>query len=1530
MDDTREALHHFHPLVREWFSSRYGKPTDPQERAWPLIASGRNVLITAPTGTGKTYAAFLFALNELIEGRWPGGTTRVLYVSPLKALNTDVRQNLLAPLSELAAFFREKGKELPQIAVATRSGDTPQSERRRMARRPPEILITTPESLNLILASPRSREMLAGLKTVILDEVHAIVGTKRGTHLITAVERLVPVAGELQRIALSATVKPLEDTAAFVGGYAARQSGEEWIYEKRAVEIVRSAVRKEALLAVRSVGPEEEPREGSRHDGETVWERMSRSLSEIIAERRSTLVFVNSRQLAERLAHLLNAGQGELIAYAHHGSLSRELRSVVEKRLKEGDLRAIVATSSLELGIDIGELDEVLLVDTPPSISQTVQRLGRAGHGVGEVARGVLFASNGPNLVRGVVAAKLAEAQNIEEVHPIVCPLDVLAQVIVSMVGVEPWKLSDLYAMLRTSYPFHTLSRRQFDLVIEMLEGRYADSRVRELKARVSIDRQTDVVRGREGVLYLLYSGGGTIPDRGYFGLHVQGSDAKVGELDEEFVWERKVGDTFSLGTQRWKITGIDHQRVRVVPWSGPLNAAPFWRAEGLNRDFHFSEEVALALERWEGRIGKPGFVEELMRSYRIDEEGASRLEGFLRRQAEASGRGLPHRHRILVEHTAAQGGLRQIIIHTIWGGKVNHPFSLALSALLRRTWGEHDIVADNDCIAITLAHEEAPRDGAELGSSGGFAAAYGGALHDAEGPDVAGVLRELAEADLEELLRQELEGSGFFGARFRENAGRALLLPRPRGRQRVPLWVTRLRAKKLLDRVRRYPDFPIVAETWRSCIRDEMDLAALEMLLLEIRTGAISIEECHTLAPSPFAAGSMWLATGGYMYADDTPGGALSGGTSLSGELLSDMVFSRELRIAFDPDLIRRFQEKLQRSARGYTPRSVGELSDWLKERLVVPLEEWEGLLSGMSRDWGLDPARVREEVAPRVRESSAGGGLFIPVDYAERVERALAGETEALEKTLPQWLQFYGPLPVSFVKRLFGAGERTLEELLDSLEEERTIVRDFLIEGLGEIALCDAENLERLLLFRRREETPPFVARPLAELPLFLARWQGLGGQEGSPDELAGRLEGLFGYPAQAELWESEILPARLAGYRRHWLDSLLAESELEWFGCGKRRISFRLASDAELYVAAAGTGADGAADPAEPGFAAAAAAATAVPAAPGSAPAGAAGKLSALFADPHARYSFWDLHARSGLPTDHFAELLWQEVWRGGLLCDSFEVVRRGAQSGFKVDPAAVRALPLAARAREAAAGGGLGARKGGRPSRRDFDRWKSTRPLMGTWYLPPERPERDLLDEGESAKERVRLLLERYGILFRELLVRELPSFRWPSLFRSMRLMELAGELLSGQFFEGIPGLQFISHAAFSLLAAGLAGETLFWVNALDPASLCGVDLPTKRELPSRLPSNRVVYRGTEVAVVSRQGGRELEIRVSPDHPALSSCLAFLPSLLARDADPPKAMKVESINGKPVRTSPYRHALIALGFQEDFKAYTLWAR
>ena len=1463
------ALSSFHPLLREWFLRRFGGPTDIQERAWPAIAAGQNVLITAPTGTGKTYAAFFHALNELVTGKWEGGGTRVLYVSPLKALNNDIRENLLNPLAEIGTFFAERGAELPHIEVLTRSGDTPSPERQRMARHPPEILITTPESLNLILASPRSRGILAGVRAVILDEIHAIVGSKRGTHLITAVDRMVPIAGEFQRIGLSATVKPVEETAAFLGGFSARNAGGSWVYEQRPVAVIRSAVPKEVSISIRYFGRDEEAQ-----PGDTYWQLLCGQIKEIVRARRATLIFVNSRQLAERITHLINEGEEQLLAYAHHGSLSKELRAVVEKRLKAGELQAIVATSSLELGIDIGELDEVLLVETPMSVSQTIQRLGRSGHAVGLTSRGTLFPSNGMDLIRGAVISRLVRSQEIEEVHPILCPLDILAQIIIAMVGVEQWRLNDLYGVICSSYPYHTLSRTAFDGVIEMLEGKYADSRVRELRARISVDRVTGHVRGKEGVLYLLYSSGGTIPDRGYFGLHVQGTDAKIGELDEEFVWERKVGDSFTLGTQRWKIAGIDHQKVKVVPWSGAVNAAPFWRAESLYRDYHLSERIGLAMAAWDERAGKAGFVGEVARDYDMDEPTAARLEDFLLKQREATHAGLPHRYRLLIEHTGSKAGLHQAIIHNLWGGRVNVPLSLALSALLRREYHELDVLADNDGLVIVLP--ETPDEDFEIPA----------------------LLMRLASADVVELIQEKLESSGFFGARFRESAGRALLLPRASLKRRMPLWVTRLRAKKLFDRVRHYRDFPIIAEAWRTCIRDEFDLDSLQALLGEVRSGAIAIEETHTAAPSPFCSRLAWLNTGQYMYADDAPGGTDNGQRSLSSELLKEMVFSESLRIKIAPAVLRRFVEKLQRTSSGYAPRSARELIDWSKERLAIPLEEWEALLAAMERDHGLDAESVREEASTRVELLEVKGSgetvaqVMVPTEQLPRLKKAFEGDQELLEAVLTQWLQFYGAVPLSTLRALFGRDPGALDTLIDSLVEDRTIIRDILTEGGSEIEICDAENFEHLLGFLRREAMPSFTALPPEQLGLFLACRQGLAERASNEEALRESVESLFGYPSLAGNWESEILPARLKGYRRQWLDRLLAESDLEWFGCGDKRIAFRLAGDAALYPGAAER-ADHAAAP--PGADAARSGVAAI---------------ASFFADPRARYSFWDLHERSSISTERFSESVWHEVWQGRLLCDSFEVVRRGLASDFTPEPVGPERRPLSRRG--------------------SFNRWKTSRPTVGTWYLPERSDEGDLIDAEEQAKERVRQLLDRYGILFRELLKHELPAFRWGSLFRSLRIMELAGEVLSGSFFEGIPGLQFISHSAFRALQEGLPEDAVYWMNAADPASLCGIELPGRRGLPSRLPSNHVVFRGGLPVLVSRRSGMELDIRVPPEDAMLPRYLSLFPESLARDYEPPKSIKVEMINGIVVRESPYRQVLVDLGFKEDFKVYTLWGR
>jgi len=776
MHNNNEALSYFHPLIGRWFREKIGKPTDIQGKAWPEIAEGRHLLITAPTGSGKTLTAFLWALNQLITGKWPAGNTGVLYVSPLKALNNDIQRNLLNPLEELRETFSAASVNFPEIRVLTRSGDTPASDRRRMTLHPPEILITTPESLNLILSSPMSRSILAHLKTAILDEIHAVINTKRGVYLITAVDRLVRLSGEFQRIALSATVRPPEAAAEFVGGFTMEGEKESADYRPRKVGIITSSAQKSYELRIRA--PENSAAAATQ---DSFWDPFVLEIKRTISRNRSTLIFVNSRRLCEFLALKINEGEREPIAYAHHGSLALEIRSEVEKKLKAGELRAIVATHSLELGIDIGSLDEVILVQAPSSVSSAIQRIGRAGHRVGEVSRGTFFPTHPKDFVESAVLAHQVKGQDLEELKPVRGPLDLLAQIVVSMTGVETWDLDDLFAHLKTSFPYRHLSRRQFDLVLNMLAGRYAETRIRDLKPRVSIDRLDRTVKAQRGALQDLYLSGGVIPDRGYFNLRHQETNARIGDLDEEFVWEASVGDTFTFGAQSWQIQRITHNDVFVLPGSPGAAAAPFWKGEGNDRDFHFSERIGTFLERANEALADPDFLAYLREEHFMEEGAAQRLIEFLKRQKEETGADLPHRRHLLVEFiSSAPGGFpgNQIVLHTLWGGRINRPLAMALQAAWEERFG-HSLEAytSNDCVVLHLPH-------------------------DVEGAEVLFLVKSGA---VERLLRKRLEGTGFFGARFRECAGRALLLPRARFRERMPLWMSRLRSQKLLDAVMRY-----------------------------------------------------------------------------------------------------------------------------------------------------------------------------------------------------------------------------------------------------------------------------------------------------------------------------------------------------------------------------------------------------------------------------------------------------------------------------------------------------------------------------------------------------------------------------------------------------------------------------------------------------------------------------------------------------------------------------------------------------
>ncbi len=1472
--DPQAALAAFDPRLRRWFAERFGQPTDIQQRAWPHIAAGEHVLVSAPTGSGKTLTAFLWALDRLLTGVWQVGRTRVLYISPLKALNTDIRRNLSSPLAELVEIFRAEGGEPPEIRALVRSGDTPQSERRKMLRRPPEILITTPESLNILLTSKSGRELLGGLETVILDEIHAVVASKRGTHLITAVDRLVPLAGDFQRLAISATVRPLDQVAAFVGGYQLIETGGEPSYRPRQVRVVRSTAGKDYRIRVRHPRP---PAAVEAED-EVVWESLARDFKRQILTNRSTLLFANSRRLTEKITRLINDQQDEDLAYSHHGSLSREVRSVVERRLKDGELSAIVATSSLELGIDIGALDEVLLIQTPRAISAAVQRVGRAGHGVGETSRGVIYPSHGRDFLDAAVVARAILDQDIEPMQPIRQPLDVLAQVVLSMVVAETWQVDRLYAFLRTSQPYHQLRRRQLDLVLEMLAGRYADSRIRELRPRLRIDRVDGTVRARRGVERLLYLAGGTIPDRGYFTLRVERSMAKLGELDEEFVWERSVGDSFVLGTQAWRIRKITHNDVLVVPGHGGAALAPFWRADAQDRGAFLSEKVARLLQEADDHLGRPEFRQRLIDRHCLEAAAADRLVEFLQQQQAATGK-LPHRRRLLVEHCwdGAQGGRRRVILHTFWGGTVNRPFATALAAAWDQAHDDHlEVYHSDDNVLLILPGQVSAEE----------------------------LFALVPPESIERLLRQRLEATGFFGARFRAAASTALLLPRQNFRQRLPLWVIRQRAKKLLDGVACYGDFPILVETWRSCLQDEFDLETLKLRLTEVAAGEVEIADVRTTVPSPFAADLLWQETNFLMYEDDSPRGELR--TGVRPDLLRELVFSAQLRPRLPAPLVERFRRKVQRTLAGYAPRPGDDLADWIDERLLLSREEWRELLAAVESDHGEQPAGLIEELGERVLGVCLPGakeavvvstdrlpylldalGLTVeqielvgvddprqaaPKPARRRLDRLIGRRSAAeaaaeLALVLSEWLRFHGPLAQGLIGQVWGFDDSVLERVLTELAEGQRLVVDLLQQGVEAVEICDADNLEILLRWLRLAARPAFEPLGLEQLPLWLARHQGLTEPGSAMEDLQHSLERLFGYPAPVESWESNFLPARLEPYYQAWLDSLLRETQLLWTGVGKGRLSFVLASDLELLHQ----------PPAEGESAVAESAARAQLLPPGG------GWLELA-----------EIAAGAGLELAAAAAELWRLAWSGRVTSGSFAAVRQGIAQRFELPAQEPRAA----------------ARRGGR--RRGLDRWRPTGPRLDSWRALEANASQplDALEREELAKDRARWLVERYGVVFRELLARELPALRWSRVFRALRLMELSGEVLAGQFFDGIPGLQFASPGALCELRQGLPEDVIYWLAANDPASLCGVDLEAlKGNLPARLPSTHLVFHGSRLVLVSKRHAAELQFNIEPEHPRLAEYGAVLKVLLTRESSPRSRLAVDVINDQPAHHSPY---------------------
>jgi ATP-dependent helicase Lhr and Lhr-like helicase len=1153
----------FSPAVRGWFERTFDAPTPAQERGWPAIASGEHVLIQAPTGSGKTLAAFLWALDRAR----PGEGMQVLYVSPLKALNYDVERNLRGPLAGIGS----------ELSVAVRTGDTPPKERVAMLKSPPDILITTPESLFLMLTS-RVRETLRSVRVVIVDEVHAVAGTKRGAHLALSLERLERLTGEpVQRVGLSATQRPLEEIGRFVSG-------------GRPIELVDAGSRKE--LDLRVVVPLEDMREPG--EGGSVWPSIYPALLELVQQHRSTIVFVNNRRLAERLALRLNELAEKEIARAHHGSLAREQRVEVEELLKKGEIPCLVATSSLELGIDMGAVDLVVQVESPKSVARGLQRVGRAGHQLDEPSKGRIFPKFRADLLESAVVVGRMKAGLIEETHVPRNPLDVLAQQVVAVCAQEEISVDELHDLVRRAWPFRELERRQLENVLDMLAGRYPSEEFAELKPRITWDRVAGLLRGREGARRLAVTNAGTIPDRGLFGVHLVEGGGRVGELDEEMVYEARAGQTFLLGASTWRIEEITRDRVLVSPAPGVPGLVPFWKGEGVGRPYELGEAIGRA-----GRelvaLDDDGARQRLTTEHELDERAAENLLTFLREQEQATG-ALPSDRAVVVERFRDEIGDWRLCILTPFGGRVHAPWALALAARLRDSAGiEVNFIWSDDGLAFHFPDADVPP-----------------------------LLEELlvAPEELEDLVVAELGGTALFGARFRENAARALLIPRRRPGQRTPLWQQRLKAQGLLQVARRYPDFPVVLETYRECLQDVFDLPALRSLLAALRQRRIDVVDVETPTASPFASSLLFDYVATYMYEDDTPlAERRAQALALDRDLLKELLGQEELRDLLDPVALEEVEEQLRGRAR--TP---DQLHDLLLRRGDLAPGEFEEELA---------VALEGERRAVRVRV--AGEERLIAAEDAGRYRDAVgsmppsglpdafleAGE-DPLGSVLRRWARGRGPFTTQEAVRRFGLPLEQAEAILDGLD----LARGELRPGGTEREWCDPEVLRRLRrasLARLRKEVEPVDQGALGR---FLPGWQGLDRRA----TLREALVPLQGLSLPVPLWESDVLPRRVPGYEPARLDQLTASGEVVWVGAGLERVALYFREDAPAL------GRPGALPPPE-----------------GQAHDAIRSALSsgALF--------WFDLLRESGLEGETALPALWDLVWAGEVTNDAWQPLR-----------------------------------------------------------------------------------------------------------------------------------------------------------------------------------------------------------------------------------------------------------------------------
>ncbi len=1417
---TADPLSELSLPARDWFETTLGTPTRAQALGLPPIVSGRSTLLLSPTGSGKTLAAFLSAVDRLMNAPEPAkeARCRVLYVSPLKALAVDIERNLRAPIAGISEAARRLGVELRVPTLGVRTGDTPQAERARMRRTPPDILITTPESLFLLLTS-ETRRILSSVETVIVDEIHSLVASKRGAHLFLSLERLEAMreGRPLQRIGLSATQRPLEEVARLLGGY-------DLDLTQRPMTIIDAAQKKPLELSVEMPEPvtEPEPDQSDRlkdvvsgpaargpAGARSVWPAVHERLVALIRGHRTTMIFVNSRRLAERLAAALNELAGDELALAHHGSVAREKRQVIEERLKAGLLPAIVATSSLELGLDIGAVDLVVQIEAPPSIASGLQRIGRAHHHVGGTPQGVIMPKHKSDLLATAAATRSMLEGAVEATFYPRNPLDVLAQQLVAMCAVEAYDVDALYRRVRQAAPFAELPRSAFDGVLDMLSGRYPSDEFPDLRPRLVWDRVSGNVRARSFALRLAVTNAGTIPDRGLYGVFLAGEEGpkggrRVGELDEEMVFELREGEVFLLGASSWRAEQITHDRVLVTPAPGEPGKMPFWHGDRPGRPLEFGKAVG-ALTRTVAQTESLKAEALLREQHHLDAASAHTLTQYVHEQMTAVGE-VPSDRVIVIERFLDEVGDHRVCVMTPFGSRVHAPWATAVTEMLRaRRVGDIDSVWSDDGMVFRIpASDEPPPSEWFLPSA----------------------------ADVESRVSNALHGTSMFAARFREAAGRALLLPRRHPTRRQPLWAQRKRAADLLAVASRHPSFPIVLETYRECLRDVFDLPGLTAILTDVEKRRVRVRTVDTTSPSPFAGSLLFNFVANFVYEGDAPlAERRAQALTIDHERLRELLGETELRSLLDPEIIADHERFLQRLA--YPAKDADSLCDVLRglgdltlaelrERATSPgeAEQW---LAQLEREHRVYAVRIQRETRYLAAEDAGRYRDALGIVPAPGTPTAfLEPAPDAVSQIIARYARNHGPFPELALSVRYGLSGQSVAEVVARLRQSGRLVSGAFLAGGQTDELCDAEVLrtlrQRSLAHLRREVEPvdPVV------LCRFLAEYQGIASPRRGDAALLDAVAQLEGCPLPASALLGDILPARVRGMVARDLDALCSSGEVVWagvepVGSHDGRIALYLADHEALLSRTV----------------------TPIQTEQAQSIRATLGRRGAVF--------FAEIQRESGGFPNEVLSTLWDMVWSGEVTNDSLEALR-----SLLRPTASKRTDARSTRLRSTRRTQGRLPGSEGRWSLRSA-RWGS---------IPSDTDRRAAL---------ARALLERYGVVTREVAHAEGLEGGFSSVYEVLKAMESAGRIRRGYFVAGHGGVQFALPGADEDLRAQRTPKDdaarAQVLAAVDPANPYGALLPwPEREqiegmgrLARTAGAFVVLHQGALVGYLQRAGG-----------------------------------------------------------------------